>query len=81
MRNYLTTKASWWLLVLIYGGGFWILDLIGNLISKALAPSFGWPTGNFHGLIAGVLFGLFMATLTVGARGRSRRDSEDTDKN
>jgi hypothetical protein len=74
MRNYLTTKAPWWLLVLINGGIFWILDLIG----KALAPSW-WPGGYVRGGLAAAFFGLFMATLTVGSR--SRGGGKDTTDN
>jgi hypothetical protein len=74
MRNYLTTKAPWWLLVLINGGIFWILTLIGH----ALAPS--WlPAGYLWGGLAAAFFGLFMATLTVGSRRRgAEKDPTDS---
>ncbi|ONI67589.1 hypothetical protein BWI15_31275 [Kribbella sp. ALI-6-A] len=65
MRNYLTAKAPWWLLVLIHGGTFWIVTMIG----KALAPSW-WPAGYMWGALAAAFFGLFTATLTVGSRNR-----------
>ncbi|WP_405056290.1 hypothetical protein OG474_26555 [Kribbella sp. NBC_01505] len=73
MRNYLTTKAPWWLLVLIHGGIFWIVALIG----KALAPS--WlPAGYAWGGLAAAFFGLFMATMTVGSRRRAEKDTTDS---
>ncbi|MFI5728801.1 hypothetical protein ACIA49_01695 [Kribbella sp. NPDC051587] len=71
MRNYLTTKAPWWLLVLIQGGTFWIIALIG----KALAPSW-WPLGFAWGGLSAAFFCLAMATLTVGSR--SRKAEKDT---
>lgn len=73
MRNYLMTKAPWWLLVLINGGSFWIVSLIG----KALAPSW-WPLDGVEGGIAALLYGLSTATLTAGARGRRSSDKTDS---
>jgi hypothetical protein len=70
MRNYLMTKAPWWLLVLINGGVFWIVSLIG----KALAPSW-WPFGTLEAGIPALLYGLAWATLTVGARARRSSDA------
>jgi hypothetical protein len=75
MRNYLTTKAPWWLLVLITGGGFWILNVIG----RALAPSW-FPDMFLGGLISAVLFGLFAAALIAGPRRRRGRGSAPTDE-
>ncbi|WP_344180502.1 hypothetical protein [Kribbella lupini] len=75
MRNYLTTKAPWWLLVLINGGLFFAVTLIG----RALAPSF-FPAAFPQAVISSVIFGVFIATLTAGAR-RGRRGSAPTDQN
>lgn len=73
MRDYLTTKAPWWLLALIHGGTFWIIALIG----KALAPSW-WPVSYLWGGLSGAIFGLIMATLTVGPRSRgAEKDTTD----
>ncbi|MEV5964756.1 hypothetical protein AB0L70_23495 [Kribbella sp. NPDC051952] len=72
MRNYLMTKAPWWLLVLINGGSFWIVSLIG----EALAPSW-WPFDVIEGGVVALIYGLITATLTAGAR--ARRGSDNTD--
>jgi hypothetical protein len=52
MRDYLTTKAPWWLLLLINGGVFFVL----TLILTALAPSFGQDS-ILGALISSVVFG------------------------
>jgi hypothetical protein len=74
MRNYLREKAPWWLLVLINGGTFWIVTLVGH----ALAPSW-WPAGYVWSGLTAACFGLVMATLTVKSRQpRSEKDTTDS---
>ncbi|WP_460654166.1 hypothetical protein [Kribbella endophytica] len=73
MRDYLMTKAPWWLLVLVNGGLFFVI----TLIFRALAPSFA-PDSILGAVISSVFFGVFIATLTAGSR--PRRGSGPTDQ-
>ncbi len=75
MRNYLANKAPWWLVLLVYGGLFFVLSLIG----RVLAPSF-FADKTLAAGISSVLFGVVMTALTVGPRPRGRRGSEPTDQ-